>query len=301
MDQSSLDAVGAGAERLLAERAARRHRRQRGHGASARRAPGVDRRPRARARHERARALRAVRADCCRTSPTGRASCRSARCRRASRRSASTTSTSSAATTHGGPTRSRRSRRRSSGSSSTGGCGRRAPASRASSRTPATRSAVAPRPCRASTSRVAASDSPTRCSPPGRRASTAAPRSPLHALTAPEVEGGQFWGPRVPHARPAHGAASDAGDDRPRHRGAGVGVRRAGVGTTSSEWADERAAPRGRLAVAADASCCSRASSWRSASWSPCIALVTARYGFLFVAVIVIGLGAAMGPGRRRS
>ena len=31
------------------------------------------------------------------------------------------------------------------------------------------------------------------------------------------------------------------------------------------------------------------------------IALVTARYGFLFVAVIVIGLGAAMGPGRRRS
>ena len=29
------------------------------------------------------------------------------------------------------------------------------------------------------------------------------------------------------------------------------------------------------------------------------IALVTARYGFLFVAVIVIGLGAAMGPGRR--
>ena len=31
------------------------------------------------------------------------------------------------------------------------------------------------------------------------------------------------------------------------------------------------------------------------------IALVTARYGFLFVAIIVIGLGAAMGPGRRRS
>lgn len=31
------------------------------------------------------------------------------------------------------------------------------------------------------------------------------------------------------------------------------------------------------------------------------IALVTARYGFLFVAVIVIGFGAAMGPGRRRS
>ena len=30
------------------------------------------------------------------------------------------------------------------------------------------------------------------------------------------------------------------------------------------------------------------------------IALVTARYGFLFVAIIVIGLGAAMGPGRRR-
>ena len=29
------------------------------------------------------------------------------------------------------------------------------------------------------------------------------------------------------------------------------------------------------------------------------IAIVTARYGFLFVAVIVIGLGAAMGPGRR--
>ena len=28
------------------------------------------------------------------------------------------------------------------------------------------------------------------------------------------------------------------------------------------------------------------------------VALVTARYGFLFVAVIVIGLGAAMGPGR---
>ena len=31
------------------------------------------------------------------------------------------------------------------------------------------------------------------------------------------------------------------------------------------------------------------------------IALVTARYGFLFVAIIVIGLGAAMGPGRRRN
>ena len=31
------------------------------------------------------------------------------------------------------------------------------------------------------------------------------------------------------------------------------------------------------------------------------LALVTARWGLLFVAVIVIGLGAAMSPARRRS
>jgi len=30
------------------------------------------------------------------------------------------------------------------------------------------------------------------------------------------------------------------------------------------------------------------------------IALVTARWGFLFVGIIVIGLGAAMGPARHR-
>jgi hypothetical protein len=30
------------------------------------------------------------------------------------------------------------------------------------------------------------------------------------------------------------------------------------------------------------------------------VAIVTGRHGFLFVAVIVIGLGAAMGPGRRK-
>jgi len=31
------------------------------------------------------------------------------------------------------------------------------------------------------------------------------------------------------------------------------------------------------------------------------IALVTARWGFLFVGIVVVGLGAAMGPARRRS
>jgi hypothetical protein len=31
------------------------------------------------------------------------------------------------------------------------------------------------------------------------------------------------------------------------------------------------------------------------------LALVTARWGLLFVAVIVVGLGAAMSPARRRS
>ena len=30
------------------------------------------------------------------------------------------------------------------------------------------------------------------------------------------------------------------------------------------------------------------------------IALVTARWGFLFAAILIVGLGAAMGPARRR-
>ena len=74
--------------------AARRRRRERRHGAPAARAPRIGRRQRARARDERARALRAARRPDCRTSRPARASCRSGRSRRCSRRSAPTTCSS---------------------------------------------------------------------------------------------------------------------------------------------------------------------------------------------------------------
>ena len=75
---------------------------------------------------------------------------------------------------------------------------------------------------------------------------------PLYALTAPEVEGGQFWGPEYLTRGRAHPAASDAGVDRPGDRRRGCGRSPSRPRADRSEWADERAPPRGRLVLAAD-------------------------------------------------
>ncbi len=99
----------------------------------------------------------------------------------------------------------------------------------------------------------------------------------------------------------ADAAAADAGVDRSRRSATRVwAFAEQATGPAVHGGRDERARPRETAGCHAAVRLVLARVVVAVGIVVALIALVTARYGFLFVAIIVIGLGAAMGPGRRR-